>query len=77
MIKLINKNYFLELEKNFKSVKNYNDLKKKYLLFLINFNKLNKKYKFSENLNKTYIFNQLKKINYKKKRLFFWNSFWN
>jgi Asp-tRNA(Asn)/Glu-tRNA(Gln) amidotransferase A subunit family amidase len=71
MIKLIERDYFLKLEKNFKGVKNYNDLKKKYLLFLNNFNKLNKKYKFSTNLSKTYILKQLKEINYKKKGIFF------
>jgi Asp-tRNA(Asn)/Glu-tRNA(Gln) amidotransferase A subunit family amidase len=70
MIKFINKNLFLELEKNFKKVKDYNDLKKIYLIFLNNFNRLNKKYKFSSDLNKTYIFEQLKKINYKKKDFF-------
>ena len=70
MIKFINKNLFLELEKNFKKVKDYNDLKKIYLIFLNNFNRLNKKYKFSSDLNKKYIFEQLKKINYKKKDSF-------
>ena len=71
MIKFENKNLFLKLEKNFKKVKNYNNLKKKYLIFLNNFNKLNKKYKFSSASNKIYIHQQLKNINYKKKDFFF------
>jgi len=71
MIKFENKNLFLKLEKNFKEVKNYNNLKKKYLVFLNNFNKLNKKYKFCATLNKIYIRQQLKNINYKKKDFFF------
>lgn len=71
MIKFMNKNLFLELEKNFRKIKNYNDLKKNYLIFLNNFNRLNQKYKFSTDLNKIYIYEQLKKINYKKKDFFF------
>jgi len=71
MIKFENKNLFLKLEKKFKKVKNYNDLKKKYLIFLNNFDNLNKNYKFSATTNKKYIDEQLKKINYKKKDFFF------
>jgi len=71
MIKFENKNLFLKLEKKFKKVKNYDELKKKYLIFLNNFDKLNKNYKFSITTNKKYIDEQLKNIDYKKKGLFF------
>ena len=76
MIKYLTNNSFINLEKELKRIKSYKNLKVFYLSFFKRFKKLNLKYKFATIVDFSYIKRQLKNINLKKKKYFFWNSFW-
>lgn len=70
MIRFVSNNSFDYLQKKLKKIKTYKDLKKFYLLFYKRFKKLNLKYKFSINVDFSYINKQLKNIDLKKKKNF-------
>lgn len=70
MIKFLNNNSFIHIEKKLKKIKAYKNLKNFYLCFFKKFKKLNLKYKFSETIDFLYINKQLKNINFKKKVFF-------
>ena len=77
MIKFQKKNQYYLFEKKFVKIKNYNDLKKYYTQFKKRFFKLNKEFKFCTIINNSYIDKQLKNIDFKNKKNFFFNSIWN
>jgi Asp-tRNA(Asn)/Glu-tRNA(Gln) amidotransferase A subunit family amidase len=71
MIRSFVDNSFSYLEKELRSIKTYEQLRKFYVLFFKKFNKLNTKYKFSIATDIKYINKQLKNIDFKKKDVFF------
>jgi Asp-tRNA(Asn)/Glu-tRNA(Gln) amidotransferase A subunit family amidase len=71
MIKYITNNSFNHLEKELKKIKSYKHFKVFYLSFFKKFKKLNIKYKFTSAVDIPYVHEQLKNINFKKKKVFF------
>jgi Asp-tRNA(Asn)/Glu-tRNA(Gln) amidotransferase A subunit family amidase len=71
MIKYINNNSFHLLEQKLKKINTVKELKFFYLSLFKKFKHLNSKYKFSSTLKFSYISNQIKNIDLKKKNIFF------
>ena len=71
MIKYINNNSFHLLEQKLKNINTVKELKFFYLSLFKKFKHLNSKYKFSSTLKFSYISNQIKNIDLKKKNIFF------
>ena len=77
MIKYFTNDSFINLEKELKKIKSYKNFKDFYLSFFKRFKKKNLKYRFTSVVDFSYVKKQIKNINLKKKKYFFWHSFWS